>query len=288
MEKLFLFSCYNTATFMKDKYSAVWVSHSSISDYLKCPRAYFLRNVYRDPKTNHKVSVMEPPLALGQAVHETIEGLSKLPAEIRFNEPLMIRFETIWKTISGEKGGFKDDMQEGKFKDRAKSMIKRVIDNPGPLTRKAIKIRQELPYYWLSEADNIILCGKVDWLEYIDETDSVRIIDFKTGKFDEDPDSLQLPIYTLLVGHTQTKKISGISYWYLDRDEAPSDMQIPDIINSEKKILEIAKKIALARKLGHFVCHDNGCRACRPYEAVLAGKAKKVGLNDFGQDLYIL
>jgi len=45
----------------------------------------------------------------------------------------------------------------------------------------------------------------VDWLEYKEETDSVRIIDFKTGKFDEDPDSLQLPIYYLLATHTQTK-----------------------------------------------------------------------------------
>jgi ATP-dependent helicase/DNAse subunit B len=273
---------------MKDKYSAVWVSHSSISDYLKCPRAYFLKNVFRDPKTNHKISVIEPPLALGQVVHETIEGLSKMPAEERFQEPLMEKFEQVWQTVSGEKGGFKDAEQEEKFKERAQAMIKRVVDHPGPLVKKAIKIRQELPYYWLSEEDNIILCGKVDWLEYLEESDSVKIIDFKTGKFDEDPDSLQLPIYTLLVGHTQTKKISGIGYWYLDRDDIPSDMPLPDAAESEKKILEIAKKVALARKLGHFVCRENGCRACRPYEAVLAGKAKKVGLNDFGQDLYIL
>lgn len=26
----------------QDKYSAVWVSHSSINDFLKCHRAYFL------------------------------------------------------------------------------------------------------------------------------------------------------------------------------------------------------------------------------------------------------
>jgi ATP-dependent helicase/DNAse subunit B len=273
---------------MKDKYSAIWVSHSSISDYLKCPRAYFLRNVYRDPKTNHKISVMEPPLALGQAVHETIEGLSKLPVEDRFSVPLMETFAQVWQTVSGEKGGFKDSEQEEKFKLRAEAMIKRVTDHPGPLVKKAIKIRQELPYYWLSEDDNIILCGKVDWLEYIEETDSVKIIDFKTGKFDEDPDSLQLPIYTLLAGHTQTKKVSGIAYWYLDRDDSPSEMILPDEIESEKRILEIAKKVALARKLGHFKCHEDGCRACRPYEAVILGKAKLVGLNDFGQDLYIL
>lgn len=273
---------------MKDKYSAVWVSHSSISDYLKCPRAYFLRNVYRDPKTNRKISVMEPPLALGQAVHDTIDTLSKLPVESRFATPLMDTFETIWQNVSGLKGGFTDSEQEEKSKTRARDMINRISEHPGPLKQKAIKIRQELPYYWLSEEDNIILCGKVDWLEYKEDTDSVRIIDFKTGKFDEDPDSLQLPIYYLLTSHTQTKPISGISYWYLDRDDAPVDMALPNIELSEKKILELAKKVALARKLGHFKCREDGCRACRPYEAVLAGKAMLVGINTYGQDLYIL
>lgn len=274
--------------YMKDKYSAIWVSHSSISDYLKCPRSYYLRNVYRDPKTNHKISVMEPALALGQVVHETIDTQSKLPTDERFKKSLIETFNSLWLTVSGQKGGFKDVIQEEQFKKRAQNIINRVINHPGPLIHKAIKIRQELPYYWLSETNNIILCGKVDWLEYLEEIDSVRIIDFKTGKFDEDPESLQLPIYYLLASHTQTKKVSAISYWYLDRDDEPLDMDLPDEDKSYSRILEIANKIVLARKLGHFKCKEDGCRACRPYEVVVSGKATLVGLNDFGQDLYII
>ena len=68
---------------VRDKYSAVWVSHSSISDFLKCPRAYFLRNVYKDPATGHKITVVTPPLSLGTAVHEVIESLAVLPVEER-------------------------------------------------------------------------------------------------------------------------------------------------------------------------------------------------------------
>lgn len=273
---------------MKDKYSAIWISHSSISDYLKCPRAYYLRNIYRDPKTNHKISLIEPPLALGQIVHETLDELSKLPLEVRFKEPLTERLDKLWKSVSGKKGGFTDDEQERKFKDRARMMIERVMDNPGPLKEKAIKIRQELPYFWLSEEDNIILCGKIDWLQYIEKSDAVRIIDFKTGKFDEDPDSLQLPIYYLLATHTQSKKVKGIAYWYLDRDNEFVEMPIPKEEAAHKRIMDIAGKIALARKLGHFACRENGCRACRPLEAVVAGKAEWVGVNNFGQDIYVL
>lgn len=273
---------------MKDKYSAIWVSHSSMSDYLRCPRAYYLRNMWRHPKTNHKVSVMEPPLALGQAVHDTLDQLIKLPSEERFTEPLINRFEKIWLKVTGKLGGFTSIEQENKYKQRALAMIERVSNHPEPLVHKAIKIRQDLPYYWLSEEDNIILCGKVDWLEYLEDTDSVRIIDFKTGKFDEDPDSLQLPIYYLLATHTQTKKVSHISYWYLDRDDIPVDMPFPNEEDSYKRILEVAKKIALARKLDHFKCQSkDGCRACRSLETVVSGKAEFIGTNDFGQDVYV-
>ena len=78
---------------MKDKYTAVWVSHSSITDFLKCPRAYFLHNIYKSPKTGHKITIVSPPLALGQTVHEIIESLSNLPVEKRFEEPLIAKFD---------------------------------------------------------------------------------------------------------------------------------------------------------------------------------------------------
>src|SRR3990167_1162429 len=107
----------------KDKFAAVWVSHSSIKDYLACPRAYFLRNVYRDPKTNHKITIMQPPLALGQAVHEVIESLSVLPQNERFARPLSVKFDKAWGRIAGEKGGFKDQGEEEKFKHRGVEML---------------------------------------------------------------------------------------------------------------------------------------------------------------------
>jgi ATP-dependent helicase/DNAse subunit B len=274
---------------VKDKYSAIWVSHSSIGDYLKCPRAYYLKNIYRDPKTNHKVMLMQPPLALGQAVHDVVESLSPLPVHERFKNPILNRFEKSWSKISGDLGGFADAKEEETYKKRGIAMMKRITEHPGPLKQKAIKIRQELPYYWLSEEDNIILCGKIDWLEYLEKSNSVHIIDFKTGKFDEDGSSLQLPIYYLLATHTQSWPVTKISYWYLDRDNEPTEVKLPKPEEAEKRLLEIAKQIALARKLERFICHQkDGCRACRPYEAIITGRAKFVGVGGYSQDIYIL
>lgn len=273
---------------MKDKFSALWLSHSSIGDYLSCPRAYYIKNIYRDPKTHHKVMFMQSALALGQVVHDVIESLSKLPAEERFAKPLADIYEESWKKVSGKKGGFRSEEDEDAAKKRGAAMLARVAAHPEPLTQKAIKIRQDLPYFWLSEEDNIILCGKIDWLQYHEDTDSVHILDFKTGKFDEDPDSLQLPIYTLLVANVQTRAIDGASYWYLDRDDAPTPMTLPSGEEAKKRIMEIAQKVQLARKLERFVCKQkDGCRNCLPYESILAGRAEFVGTGGYNQDIYI-
>lgn len=272
-----------------DKYSAVWVSHTSISDFKECPRAYFLKHVYKDPVTNHKIKLMSPPLALGQAVHEVIESLSILPVDKRFDASLIQKFESSWKKVSGKSGGFTNADVEQRYRVRGEEMLKRVTDSPGPIARQAVKIKMDLPNYWLSEDENIILCGKIDWLEYLPETDGVHIIDFKTGKNDEDGESLQLPIYLLLASNTQKRKVEKASYWYLQRSDDLSECKLPEYDTAFKQVLDIARKIKLARTLQKFACSKgNGCGICRPYEAILKGEAQLVGTDEYNADVYIL
>lgn len=273
---------------MPDKYTATWVSHSSISSFLACPRGYFLRNVYKDPKTNRKIKLMAPALALGQAVHEVLEGLSNLPTEKRFLSPIMDRFDAAWERVHGKHGGFFDMQTELKYQNRGRAMIRRVQEHPGPLARLAVKMQQDLPYFWLSEEDNIILCGKIDWLEYLPETDSVHIIDFKTGKMHENDDSLQLPIYLLLVQHCQNRKAEKASYWYLETEDDLTPKELPNAEDAHKQVLDIARQIHVARQLKKFSCPSQGCRECEPYERILGGEAEYIGLDDFGADVYIL
>lgn len=275
---------------MADKYTALWLSHSSISAFLECPRSYYLKNVYKDPQTGHKVKLISPPLALGQAVHEVVESLSELKTDLRFKKPLMDKFEEAWKKVSGILGGFEDKETEYKYKSRGEEMIRRVIKNPGPLGELAVKINMDLPHFWLSETDSIILCGKIDWLRYHPDTDTVEIIDFKTSKNDEGPDSLQLPIYHLLVHYCQNRPVTAASYWYLDRSDDLTPQKLPDLVKSQEKILKIAKRIKLQRSLNKFDCPqgEKGCRACRPYESILKGDATLVGHDAFKADVYVL
>ena len=271
-----------------DKYSAVWVSNSSISDFLSCPRLYYLRNVYKDPKTRHKINIISPPLALGQTVHEVLESLSLLKAEDRLKESLLNKYETAWKKVSGTMGGFRNADEESAVKEKGARMLSRVMENPGPISNKAVRIHKDLPNYYLSEEENIILCGKIDWLEYLPGDDSVHNIDFKTGKHDESPDSLQLPIYSLLVHNLQKRKVSKASYWYLDREDMPTEVVLPQLDEAHETVLAIAKKVTQARLIGEYTCKRNGCFGCRPFEAILKGNAEFVGVGTYNQDLYVV
>ena len=161
------------------------------------------------------------------------------------------------------------------------------MDHPGPLKNLAVKIKMDLPYFWLSEPDEIILCGRIDWLEYLPDKDAVHVIDFKTGKNEESQDSLQLKIYYLLANHTQERPVAKLSYWYLDHDRTPKSQDLPDPKKAEAQLFKIAKEIKLARKLERFKCPHGGCRHCQPYEDILAGKAEFLGVDSKGYDVYV-
>ena len=290
---------------VKDKYNAVWVSHSSIGDFLKCPRLYYLHNVYKSPVTGRKMNIVSPALSLGSAVHEVIEGLASFKVEERpqklSRESLLDGLEKAWKKVSGKKGGFISEKEEGESKEKAKMMLERVEKNPGHLLEKTIKIKEGnngmSTNFYLSEEDNIILCGKIDWLVYKPESDSVHILDFKTGKNEEKEESLQLPIYQLLLKKMQKRKIDGASYWYLLYDDFPTVVSLSDEKDSFDKVYSIAKKIKKARDLGAiegyeniFVCPNGkeGCFACRPFEKVKRGEGEFVGIGDMRQDIFIV
>lgn len=290
---------------MQDKYSAVWVSHSSISDFLKCPRLYFLHNMYKDPKSGRKISLINAHMSLGIAVHDVLENLAKYPSSERLERDLRADFETAWDKVSGESGGFRNQDEEETFKMRGKEMINNVIKDPKFLKNKCIKIKQDKmpPNFFLSEEDNIILNGLIDWIEYMPLDDSIHIVDFKTGKNEEEESSLQLPIYLLLCNALQKRKVTKASYWYLESNKIV-EKQLPDIEESRAKVLEIAKKIKDTRDKykkegeGVFTCpkgaynketKTGGCFGCRVYEKIINKDegVKYLGVGGYGQDMYM-
>jgi ATP-dependent helicase/DNAse subunit B len=281
---------------MQDKYTAAWVSHSSMGDFLKCPRLYYLHNVYKDPKTGRKMTLTSPYMSLGIAVHNVLEGLADYPANERMKRDLRATFEEEWLKVTGKQGGFLSPEHEEEFKMRGKEMINNVIKDPKFLVNKRIKLPKEKmnPNFFLSEEDNIILNGQVDWLEYL-PNDTLHIVDFKTGKHEEKETSLQLPIYLLLCNKLQKRKVSKASYWYLESNKMV-EKELPDADTAFKDVYAIASKVKEARDKKEFNCPQgkDGCIHCRQYDEILKAKkgeeskAEYVGIGGFNQDVYVL
>ncbi len=287
-----------------NKYNAIWLSHSSISDYLKCPRLYYLRNVWKNKK-GQKINTVSSSLSLGSAVHQTIEPLALLKTEDRLKQNLLEIFEENWKKFEGEWGGFPDKETEDFYKQEGKRMIQNVIENPGPFNKKTVKFYNGdfIPNIYLSEEENIILCGLVDWVEYEEATDTLRVIDFKTGKSDEKEDSMQLPIYKILVEAMQKRKVSKGAYWYLARDKFPKNVEIleEDLEEIKKKILDVGIQIKKRKQEKNwdesFACKfEGGCFACKQFELIKqfdenpesVENIKFLGTGEYKQALYLV
>ena len=267
-----------------------------MGDFIKCPRLYYLHNVYKDPKTNRKMTLVTPHMSLGIAVHNVLEGLGAYPAAERMSRDLRAQFEEEWLKVTGKKGGFTSVEQEEEFKIRGKEMINTAIKDPRFLVNKRIKLPQtNMPCnFYLSEDDNIILNGLIDWIEYLPD-DTLHLIDFKTGKHEEKESSLQLPIYLLLCNALQKRKVTKASYWYLETDKIV-EKELPDADKARADVYAVAIKVKEARDKKAFDCPqgEEGCMHCRVYDEILKHKrgeestAEYVGVGGFNQDVYIM
>ena len=253
-------------------------------------------------------------MSLGSAVHQVIEPLANLKVEDRLekiNNPisnLIDTYNNVWKKFSGIMGGFESPEQEDDFKRRGLEMIKNVSENLGPIKNKTVKFYSGdfIPNIYLSEQENIILCGLVDWVEYVEKDDTLRVIDFKTGRNEEKEDSYQLPIYKILVESLQKRKVSSGAYWYLDKDKFPINKELLDEDMEEVKneLLKIGleiKKLKYGENVeNNFVCKytnaEKKCFACEEFELIQnfdngtdkSERVKYLGVGEYKQDLYFV
>lgn len=266
--------------------NAVFISPSSLSDFDKCPQLYYYRNVYRSPR-GLKIQIINPALALGQAVHDTLEVFLRLPAAERSKEALMQKFEFGWGNLTGEKGGFLSPEEEEAYKNRALEMLERFWKNEHFRNTEMEKI----PGFPKMELGNdIILTGKLDWLEK--EGDTYHLIDFKTGKNEEKEDSQQLPIYSVLIsGIFKTKNIKA-SYWYLDKDDNIVPFTLGEIDQTTEYLKKKGEIVKMVRQTNSYRCSSGRetCWACKDMVAVAHGEGKLVSMDPVNrkQEIYIL
>lgn len=264
----------------------LWISHSAISAFERCPQAYYYQYQYKNPKTGNRIQTVNPYFSLGLAVHQTIEELGGLTVKERINLPLKERFNTIWENYSGRQGGFLSHKREEKFKKRGERMIEKVVQS-NFLEKPSLQMKEKIPNIDLIPDKNIKLVGSLDWIQVLPDN-SLHIIDFKTGKNKEKNGSLQLSIYNILANAKLDQKIKRLSYWYLENDNNPTPKKLGSIKKDMATIKEKALEITRSVENNDYPCPYNGhCFACGDFKKIFAGEAEFLGTFN-GRDQYLV
>lgn len=268
--------------------NAVFISHSSISAFKSCPKAYYFQYVYKNPKTGLKIQLINPKLALGAVVHDVLAQYLHTKGVLKEKDQLFSILNRHWVEIKGEKGGFISLDEETQYKDRAIKMLENFWANQHFKNVLPITI-PDFPKVDLG--NDLVLTGKLDWIEK--ETDnSYHIIDFKTGEKEEKIDSIQLSTYAILAESFLLNPKIRASYWYLDKEKDFRSFDLPDLFEAREKLKQIGLIIKNSRLTNSFRCQSgyDSCWACRDFASVIEGKKGKMVAVDYSrkQEIYIL
>lgn len=266
----------------------IFLSYTSLKDFLNCPRAYFLKNVYRDSKTGNRILIASPYMSLGSVVHDTLKWILDMGGQVT-ERGAEEKFRNFWLKFRGKKGGFESREDEATFGKRGLNMLDNFLKNFGSLEKSAPGM--VFPKYYLP--DNLVLIGNIDFLGER-EDGSLHVVDFKTGVNDE-KDPLQLYIYAILAEANLQKEVTAASYWYLDRDDAPRPIVLDPLEPQLEWLKGKAKELKKAIEKGEWICIKNdapsgaSCRDCRDYQAILDGKGEfQFTDQKFKKDIYFL
>lgn len=267
--------------FIKD---AIFLSNTSLNDFLSCPRAYYLKNIYRDPRNNYRIQIASPYLALGATVHDVIKWYLT-SEDVPTFEATKQKFNDLWGKYHGKRGGFTLGQDEADFVNRGIKILENFVKNAKRLEKLAPPAH--FPKYPL--LPDVILTGNMDFVGFLPDG-SLHVVDFKTGSKDEES-PLQLYIYAILSENYYGKPVKRASFWYLDREDSPKEAILGSVEQNLQWLIDKSKQVKEAWERNHWECvkGEDMCRDCRDYQAVLDGKGEFMYTDhSFKKEVYFL
>jgi len=271
----------NSRGFVKD---AIYLSHTSLRDFAKCPRAYYLKNLYKDPVSGRKLHIASPYLTLGVTIHDSISWFCSQEVKPT-KEELIQQFRKLWLKYHKKHGGFTSLDEEALFGKRGLEMLDNFYDNSKAL-KPFVKPVQFPKHHLL---DDVILIGNTDYVGLADDG-TLEIVDFKTGIKDEDT-PLQLYIYAILCEANLQREVSSVAFWYLDRHSEPRQVVLDPLETTLTWLQQEAIKVKEAVTRNDWTCKKAPflCRDCREYEALINGLGEFLYADlKFKKDIYFL
>ena len=180
-----------------------------LSMFQQCPQQYKfhyiddLKSVYARPR---------PYFTMGEHVHAALKDfLSVVPVEEREVTRLENLLREKWR---GNRRGFRDREDEKQWGEKALSQLRWFAANQD-LAVTPFMVEE---FHETELSPKIALIGKIDRVDK-EESGSLHIIDYKTGKIPPEIDLTQLYIYALILTRKLGLPISRVSYLYLDAGE---------------------------------------------------------------------
>lgn len=249
--------------------NAIYISFTSLKDFLKCPHSYYLKNIYKDPKSGFRLQIASPYLTLGSTIHDSLKWYLEIQPQVTY-EQLIEKFRNFWLKYRGKRGGFVSEEEESEFGHRGLKMLENFWKNRLVLERPVTN----MAFPKMKLVDNLVLIGNFDFVGE-NKDGSLQIVDFKTGINDEE-DSLQLYIYAILAEVNLGKSVSAAGFWYLDRDDGPSAIVLDPLEEKLTWLIKTSQELKKAIQKNQWACikADQLCRDCQPYQALIDGKGE--------------
>jgi putative RecB family exonuclease len=155
-----------------------WTSPSRLSTFRECPRKYRFQHVEKLP------TKPSPHMDLGSNVHAALRDWFRLPRAERTWERMLELYRAAWRTnMPAFRARSRDELRE--FGERGKEMLRRfVAETPAELEPVAIE-------KWVGlDFGDLEVKGKVDRVDLLPDG-SLRVVDYKTGKFPRDPEQVR-------------------------------------------------------------------------------------------------
>lgn len=180
------------------------LSYTQVSRYRTCPLWYKLQYI---DKLKPKVRFY---LSFGDIIHQCAEYFYKVPVPPPPSlEKLLQFYEKNW--ISQ---GYESTEQEGQYKDYGRKLLTEFWQLHQPVFKMPVAVEQQ---FYLSVADGIVLGGKIDRVDKLE--DGLSIVDYKTNQslftVEQLEQDLQLTFYQLAVESMWKLPVKKLTLYHL-------------------------------------------------------------------------
>jgi DNA helicase-2/ATP-dependent DNA helicase PcrA len=257
--------------FLNGLFRAQGISVTALNNYLECPWAYFYRNLVRIPEAPNK------NLSFGNAVHAALKSYfdALSDGEDKGKAYLVQRFEESLAHEPIKESEYEEALEKGRralpiFYDTYRATWSAQALNEARI--------EPIPL-----EDGTLINGKLDRIEFLgaasDERDTVRVVDYKTGKPKTRNDiegntqssdgnyKRQLVFYKLLLDKEGKRDMKdGVIQFIEPDDKGKMHREEFEITPGEVKVLEklvmdVAREI-LDLSFWNKGCHEPDCKYC--------------------------